>query len=98
MNKTVPSPTNWPEQKRRKPGGIRAIDKGTSYDVAGKLRHILRALEKGDHGEVRGVAATFICGRGERVVYHHANYGMASAAERKDAARSLVRWLEAQEQ
>lgn len=57
MNKSVPSATNWPEDPRRraKRSGIRAIDQGTSYDVPGKLRHLVHQIETGKHGRVTDV-------------------------------------------
>jgi hypothetical protein len=54
MNRTVPNAKNWPEKKKR--GGLRAIDKGTSnYDVTGRLRRLVHQIESGKHGEVTDV-------------------------------------------
>lgn len=56
MNRTVPGPTNWPDQKPRpRRGGLRAIDKGTLYDVSGKLRLVVHQIESGEYGEVTDV-------------------------------------------
>jgi hypothetical protein len=53
VNKTVPSPTNWPEKKpAAKPGGLRAIDQGTGYDVSGRLRRRVREIESGKYGRI----------------------------------------------
>jgi hypothetical protein len=54
VNTTVPSPTNWPEdsQKKRRASKLRAIDKGTPYDVPGRLKKWAREIEKGKMGYV----------------------------------------------
>jgi hypothetical protein len=50
-NSSVPSPTNWPEEKRKKKrGGLRAIDAGTRYDISGQLRKLAREIERGEIG------------------------------------------------
>lgn len=36
-----------------KKSGIRAIDRGTRYDVSGKLRAMARAIEAGKYGDVK---------------------------------------------
>ena len=56
-NSSVPSPRNWPEEKRKKKrGGLRAIDAGSRYDVPGQLRKLARQIERGEHGRVTDVA------------------------------------------
>lgn len=56
-NPSVPNAKNWPEQKKPKRGGIRAIDQGTNYDVPGKLRRLVHQIEKGEHG----IATDVVC-------------------------------------
>jgi hypothetical protein len=41
--------------KVRRGSKIRAIDQGTLYDVPGKLRRLVREIEKGDLGRVTDV-------------------------------------------
>lgn len=35
-----------------KKSGIRAIDRGTSYDVSGRVRRLMRSVEAGNFGRV----------------------------------------------
>jgi hypothetical protein len=35
--------------------GIRAIDRGTRYDITGQLRLLARKIERGEYGDVRHV-------------------------------------------
>ena len=96
MNKSVPSPTNWPDQKSDtrlavKKSGIRAIDKGTNYDVPGKLRKLAREIEKGVHDEVRGTLVGIIS---QKDGIMHANYiaaGCCSIFELNTLADFLVK-------
>jgi hypothetical protein len=96
MNKTVPGPTNWPDQKPDtrltvKKSGIRAIDKGTNYDVPGKLRKLAREIEKGVHDEVRGALVGITSQKDGKM---HANYiavGCCSIYELNTLADFLVK-------
>jgi len=86
MNKTVPSPTNWPDQGTGarlavKKSGIRAIDKGTSYDVSGKLRKLAREIEKGDHDEVRGALVGIISQKDGKMRANYISCGRCSISE-----------------
>ncbi len=72
--------TQLKERLKAKRSSIRAIDKGTLYDVPGKLRKMARAIERGEHGDVRNgiviLAKTnnqcdsFMLGKGDRVYAH----------------------------
>jgi hypothetical protein len=86
MNKTVPNAKNWPDEGRdrllaRKRSGIRAINKGTSYDVPGKLRKLAREIEKGMHGEVRGAALAFLYAKDGKLKASCIFTGTCSTAE-----------------
>lgn len=66
MNQTVPNAKNWPKQRIRKRGGLRAIDAGTLYDVAGNLRRLAREIDRGEMGRVTDIiCATRSSDRGE---------------------------------
>jgi hypothetical protein len=45
--------TQLKERLKAKRSSIRAIDKGTLYDIPGRLRHYARAIESGEMGDVR---------------------------------------------
>lgn len=47
------NPSDTRAVAKKKCGGIQAIDQGTYRDVEGMLRKQLRAIERGDHGDVR---------------------------------------------
>lgn len=49
---------------RVKKSGIRAIDRGTVYDVPGRLIRLARQIEKGEHGEVTDVIITYRAKKG----------------------------------
>lgn len=98
MNRTVPNAKNWPDQKKPKHGGIRVIDRGTNYDTLGKFRRVLRQMEKGDVGEIRGFALSIVTGSGEEIRYKHAMYGPASMSELRAAATSLAKWANREDQ
>jgi hypothetical protein len=67
----------YPEKK----SSIRAIDKGTIYDVTGKLRSITRTIERGEEGHItdaiviirrdNGSIGSFHLGSGNRERTHH---------------------------
>jgi hypothetical protein len=72
LNKTVPSPTNWPDDPRArklraKKSGIRAIDQGTSYDVSGRLRRLIHQIEDGKHGHVTDIVLAIRCITGDGI-------------------------------
>ena len=96
MNRTVPSPSNWPDNEVRKrlavkKSGIRAIDKGTCYDVPGKLRKLAREIEKGKHGEVRGAIVGVICVKQANLEVQHITVGHCAMAELHMLA-SFLEW------
>ena len=79
MNKTVPSPTNWPEEKRKsKRGGIRAIDKGTPYDVPGRLKKWAREIESGKLGRATDFLMVVRVVRDDGVAYEHFSNGIST--------------------
>lgn len=66
MNRTVPtanlSETEAEKNKRLRRGSkLRAIDKGTCYDVPGKLRRLVHEIESGKHGDVTDVVVAIRC-------------------------------------
>jgi hypothetical protein len=86
MNKSVPSPKNWPDDGRArklkmKRSGIRAIDQGTSYDISAKLRKLAREIECGKHGEVRGIVCAIGSTIDGRLTVNSIYTGKASIAE-----------------
>lgn len=93
MNKTVPSPTNWPEQKpAKKRGGIRVINEGTPYDVPGRLKKWAREIESGKMGRVTDYLLVVRCIKEDEISFEHFLGGtgtpetymyMARAAEKR---------------
>jgi hypothetical protein len=57
MNEMLPSadPSKLRGPKAAKKSRIRAIDKGTTYDVPGRMIRLARAIEHGNFGEVTDV-------------------------------------------
>lgn len=60
MNKTVPTgrlcdTAAEKNAKLRRGAKLRAIDRGTVYDISGKLRKLLHEIEGGKHGDVTDV-------------------------------------------
>ncbi|MGA9668396.1 MAG: hypothetical protein WBQ94_04265 [Terracidiphilus sp.] len=47
----------------RRGSKLRAIDKGTCYDIPGKLRRVVHEIESGKHGEVTDVILAIRCVR-----------------------------------
>jgi len=95
MNKTVPSPKNWPDSKNgarlvMKKSGIRAIDKGTSYDVPGKLRRLAHEIKKGFHGEVRGAIVGILTQADGGMRANYISCGLCSISELNMLANYLV--------
>ena len=86
MNTTVPNAKNWPDDRRgkllaAKRSGLRAIDKGTSYDIPGKLRRLTHEIENGKHGDVRGIVLGLLCEKDGKLKMNDIFCGKASMAE-----------------
>ena len=72
MNKTVPSPTNWPEQKpKAKRGQIRAINVNTPYDVPGRLKKWARQIERGELGRATDYLLVVRCVKDDGTHFEH---------------------------
>ena len=69
MNKTVPSPTNWPEKKRA--SKLRVIDQGTRYDPTGRMIKWARELRSGANGRCTDVLIVARCLTLDGVAYEH---------------------------
>lgn len=56
---------------------LRAIDKGTNYDVVGRLKAMARAIERGDYGRVTdvGIVVKGFVGMEEHMQVTHAGTG-----------------------
>lgn len=82
----IPSPSMAYRQEKLKTAlkakrGIRAIDRGTIYDVSGQLRGLARDIDKGDEGAItdavciirreNGSVGSFHWGGSGRAIAHH---------------------------
>lgn len=57
---------------------LRAIDSGTIYDVAGKLRNLTRGLDRGEFGQVTDALVVFRNRDGQLDSFH---FGTGSVSE-----------------
>lgn len=79
-------PNSNPNETRGQTAGkkkakLRAIDRGTVYDVPGEMKALARSIDRGEHGEVTdcvvivrnsdGHIGSFNYGRGNRERAHH---------------------------
>jgi hypothetical protein len=54
----------------RRGSKLRSINKGTIYDVSGKLRKIVHEIESGKHGDVTDVVLALRCVRDKKPCIH----------------------------
>jgi hypothetical protein len=94
MNKAVSNAKNWPEQKKRPK--LRVIDRGTSYDTVGQMTRMMRKVQSGKHGELRGFAVSWVMDSGSKIHFINGCYGPASMSELITAARSLAKHMESE--
>lgn len=70
----------YPKRPKRTNQSIRPINRGSVYDVAGKLRSLARAIDKGELGHVTDVICSVRAIKGPDVVSYHHNYGVSDVA------------------
>jgi hypothetical protein len=76
MNKTVPSATNWPDERpRKKTVKLRVIDQGTAYDVSGRMIRWARELRTGKLGRCTDVLIVARCMGKDGLAYEHFSNG-----------------------
>lgn len=73
---------------------LRAIDRGTRYDVTGSLKRIARQIERGEHGDVRDVVVIYrsMLGHGAQRVntYHFGTGDFAQALLLVESAKKDI--------
>jgi hypothetical protein len=82
MNKTIPTARLCDTEAERKKKMLRAsrlrpIDRGTYYDIPGRMRMLLRQIERGEWGKVTDVSVVlrYIKDDGVRINSRHTGTG-----------------------
>jgi hypothetical protein len=96
VNRSVPSPTNWPEDGRKKKlramkSGLRAIDRGTTYDVPGNLQKLVHEINNGKKDRVTDVVLALRSVRNGKPVIRTLYTGKSDMATLHFMAQYLVR-------
>jgi hypothetical protein len=95
MNKTVPSPTNWPQLKQRKNSKkIHAIDWRLDGTAIAYLTHVFREIQQGNDRPFRAFALVAVTGTGDDRYFTYYVGGEYRRDEILKAIGRLHKWVE----